>query len=245
MQQHDADRLMDSSALTSAAMDRTTLRQHARREAFKRIRQGFKSNVALAEALGDGFSPSYVSQLLNGHRGIGDDVATKIEDRLGIAPNMLDAIERFDVLTATGTVSSPGSEFTAVQRVLLKVSAGVTGYRVEHLEGNGPPIFFRTDWLVSRGFKADKLYALKVSGESMEPGLWDGDLIVMNSADTNLVDGEVFVANYEGEVVIKRLERNAGEWWLTSDNGHRFKPKKCDEHAEILGRVIYKQSERI
>jgi SOS-response transcriptional repressor LexA len=78
----------------------------------------------------------------------------------------------------------------------------------------------------------------------MEPGLWDGDLIVINSVDTQPKDGEVFVANYEGEVVIKRMERNAGEWWLTSDNP-RFKPKKCDEHAEIIGRVIYKQSERI
>ena len=138
----------------------------------------------------------------------------------------------------------PGDEFVAVQRVNLRVSAGVTGYRVEHLEGNGQPVFFRADWIASKGYKAEKLFALKVSGESMEPGLWDGDLIVMDSAQTAPVDGEVYVANYEGEVVVKRLERNAGEWWLTSDNP-RFKPKKCDEHAEILGRVIYKQSEKI
>jgi phage repressor protein C with HTH and peptisase S24 domain len=143
-----------------------------------------------------------------------------------------------------GQPSEPGPEFAPVARVLLKVSAGVTGFRVEHMEGNGPPVFFRVDWINARGYKAEKLMALKVSGESMEPGLWDGDLVVINSADTQPTDGEVFVANYEGEVVIKRLERNAGEWWLTSDNP-RFKPKKCDEHAELLGRVVYKQSERI
>lgn len=91
-----------------------------------------------------------------------------------------------DGFSASGSVTYPGSEFTAVQRVLLKVSAGVTGYRVEHIDGNGPPIFFRTDWLASRRLKSDRLYALKVSGESMEPGLWDGDLVVMNSADRTL-----------------------------------------------------------
>lgn len=30
--------------------------------------------------------------------------------------------------------------------------------------------------------------------------------------------------NYEGEVVIKRLERNAGEWWLTSEE-HKAKTR--------------------
>jgi len=140
--------------------------------------------------------------------------------------------------------AAPGPDFIPVERVLLKVSAGVTGYQVEHLQGNGPPIFFRADWIAAKGYRADKLIALRVTGDSMEPNLWDGDLVVLNSADTQPRDGEVFVANYEGEVVIKRLERNAGEWWLTSDNA-RHKPKRCDEHAELIGRVVYKQSERI
>lgn len=78
----------------------------------------------------------------------------------------------------------------------------------------------------------------------METSLWDGDLVVMNRADTTLKDGEVYVVNYEGELVIKRLSRDAGSWWLTSDNA-RYKPKRCDEHAEILGRVVYKQSEQL
>jgi phage repressor protein C with HTH and peptisase S24 domain len=148
---------------------------------------------------------------------------------------------------ATGNATpetAPGDEFVAIERVNINVSAGVTGFRVEHINGNGPPIFFRADWLASRGLKAAQLYALKVTGDSMEPNLWAGDLVVINSADTTPKDGEVFVANYEGEVIIKRLMRDSGEWWLTSDN-QRHKPKRCDEHAELIGRVIYKQSERI
>lgn len=140
--------------------------------------------------------------------------------------------------------SEPGHEFVAIERINLKVSAGVTGFAIEHLNGNGPPIFFRADWLKAEGLRADKLFALRVSGDSMEPSLWDGDLVVINSAATDPKDGIVFVVNYEGEPVIKRLERDAGDWWLTSDN-YRYKRKRCDEHAILIGQVIYKQSQRI
>lgn len=139
---------------------------------------------------------------------------------------------------------APGPEFVAIERINLKVSAGVTGFAIEHLNGNGPPIFFRADWLKAEGLRADRLLALRVSGDSMEPSLWDGDLVVINTAATEPKDGVAFVLNYEGEVLIKRLERDAGDWWLTSDN-QRYKRKRCDEHAILLGQVIYKQSQRI
>jgi phage repressor protein C with HTH and peptisase S24 domain len=61
------------------------------------------------------------------------------------------------------------------------------------------------------------------------------------------MDGEVFAANYDGELVVKRLVRDAGEWWLSSDNRdeRRYPRKRCDEHTFILGRIVHKQSERI
>ena len=138
----------------------------------------------------------------------------------------------------------PGDEFVPVQRVHIRASAGITGFAVEHIEGNGPPIFFRADWIAAKRLNPAQLYALKIVGSSMEPGLWDGDLVVLDSTDTSPKDGEVFVVNYEGEVLIKRLRRDVGAWWLDSDNA-RHKPKLCDEHAILIGRVIYKQSERI
>lgn len=141
----------------------------------------------------------------------------------------------------------PGDDYVAVQRVLFKLSAGVTGYQVEPLQGNGPPIFFRRDFFERNHYQPEKLLAVRISGQSMEPGLFDGDLIVLNSADSAPADGEVFAANYEGELVIKRLKRDSGEWWLASDNQdkRRYPDKRCDEHVTLIGRVIYKQSERI
>lgn len=143
--------------------------------------------------------------------------------------------------------TAPGQEYVSVARVFIKASAGITGWTIEHIHGNGQPIFFRADWLSENGYKANKLYALKVTGASMEPGLHNGDLVVINTMDTEPKDGEVFVVNYEGEVVIKRMKRDAGQWFLSSDNADktRYSDKLCDEHAQVVGRVIYKQSERI
>lgn len=134
-----------------------------------------------------------------------------------------------------------------IPRVKFKLSAGVTGYAVEVENGNGKPVFFRKDWFDLHGYVPEKMFAVRVSGPSMETSLWDGDLVVINTDDSTPQDGDVFAINFEGELVIKRLRRDAGEWWATSDNAdqRRYSPKRCTEDVKIIGRVVYKQSERI
>lgn len=139
-------------------------------------------------------------------------------------------------------------DFPAVKKVNLRVSAGITGFGVEPCTGDDSLIVFRADWYQSRRLKPENLLALKVSGASMEPNLYDGDVVVMNKADTELKDGEVFVFNLDGEVVIKRAVRDGGQWWLDSDNQDktRFTRKACPEGICIpLGKVIHRQTERI
>ena len=139
-------------------------------------------------------------------------------------------------------------DFPAVKKVNLRVSAGITGFGVEPCTGDDSLIVFRADWYQSRRLKPDNLLALKVSGASMEPNLYDGDVVVMNKADTELKDGEVFVFNLDGEVVIKRAVRDGGQWWLDSDNQDktRFTRKACPDGICIpLGKVIHRQTERI
>lgn len=138
-------------------------------------------------------------------------------------------------------------DLTPIQRVKFKLSAGVCGFAVEHEDGNGTPIFFRATWFKQHGYTPEKLFAVRVNGASMEPSLWDQDLVVVNTDDSTPVDGEVFAINYEGELVIKRMRRDSGEWFACSDNAdnRRFAPKRCHEGVCLIGRVVYKQSERI
>lgn len=135
-----------------------------------------------------------------------------------------------------------------IRRVKFRVEAGITGYSMCQENEDGNPIYFRKDWLQSRGYKPEKLVAVYVHGESMEPGLFDGDTVIVNIADKEPRDGEVYAVHYESGTLIKRLVRDAGTWWLSSDNPdkRRFERKECSgDLCTIIGRVIHKQSERI
>ena len=82
----------------------------------------------------------------------------------------------------------------------------------------------------------------------MEPALYDGDTVVVNTRDTKLVSGMVYVVNYEGEAVVKRMLRDAGQWWLASDNPdqRRYHRQLCKgTDCIVLGKVIRKESTHI
>lgn len=138
-------------------------------------------------------------------------------------------------------------DYPAVRRVLFKLSAGATGFGVDYSENLGPPIVFEREWYERRNLIPEKLFATSVSNGSMEPGLYDGDTVIVNTAGTEPKDGCVFAVNYEGELVIKRLVRDDGQWWLSSDNPdqRRYPRKVCHEGVVLLGQIVHKQSERI
>lgn len=204
-------------------------------------------------------SRTSVSFWLNDENGISAEASRALGEFFGVNPLWIETGE--DKKTAYGEFKSSFSiqgksreveiesseEFIKIKRVDLKLSAGITGYSVEYLNGDRAPIIFRRDWVESKGYNPEHLYALKVSGQSMETSLYDNDLVVINADDTKPLDGEVFAVNYEGELVIKRLIRQAGAWHLSSDNPdkRKYADKVCHENCIIIGRVIYKQSERI
>jgi len=138
-------------------------------------------------------------------------------------------------------------DYPAIRRVRFKLSAGVTGFGVDPIDEVGNPLAFRKDWYERRGFKPKDLLATTVSNGSMEPGLYDGDTVIVNTAQTQPRDGVVFAVNYEGEMVVKRLIRDDGQWWLSSDNPdqRRYPRKVCHEGVKLIGEVVHKQSERI
>ena len=138
-------------------------------------------------------------------------------------------------------------DYPAIRRVHFALSAGVHGYAVEYEEEPTAPIVFKRQWYERNGYRPEKLFAVRVMNGSMEPGLYDGDVVVVNTEATTPKDGCVFAVNYEGEMVIKRLVRDAGAWWLSSDNPdqRRYPRKVCDEHCILIGQIVHKQSERI
>lgn len=199
---------------------------------------------------------SMISQHCSGHRAISLEAATIYALGLGvdlaqISPRLARAVNKASSVSRRKSAELIDLEFhpdlAPVKRVMISVQAGISGYSIELQEEEGPPIFFRRDWLQSRSLKPENLVAVRVKGRSMEPGLWDGDLVVINLKDKTPVEGEVFAVKHEGNSVIKRMKRRNGQWWLISDSSDqiRHEPKICIESDEIIGRVVYKQSEVI
>lgn len=189
-----------------------------------------------------GVSPQAVQQWLAGETSPRGKNLEKLAGFLGVAPAEL------QYGTATKLIEFDSHpDLVPVKRVKFKLNAGVCGFAIELDNGDATPVFFRKDWIDKNNFNPDKLFAFRVSGASMEPSLWDGDLVVVDTNDPRPTDGDVFAVNYEGEMVIKRLRRDGGEWWVASDNAdqRRFAPKRCNGESLIIGRVVYKQSERI
>jgi len=134
-----------------------------------------------------------------------------------------------------------------IPKVKLRLSAGLSGFEVEPESYDGSTTTVPTDWMQRRGYSRDKLFAIRVKGESMEPTFYEDDLVVINTADKSPIDGDVYAINYEGEPVVKRMERDAGDWWLKSDNPdqRKYSRKICRGDAcIIIGKVVRKESER-
>lgn len=145
-------------------------------------------------------------------------------------------------------LSPDDPSLTQIRKVKLHVQAGITGFQVEPEHDDGDTQGVPTKWILKQGLSRDALLAITVRGESMEPALYEDDVIVVNTRDTALTDGAVYVVNYEGEVVVKRLQRDAGQWWLTSDNADQRKyHRKLCKGAEciLIGKVIRKESTHI
>lgn len=137
---------------------------------------------------------------------------------------------------------------TQIMKVKIRVQAGITGFQVEPEYHDGETQGVPTKWILQEGLRKDALVATVVRGESMEPALYQGDTVVVNTADKTLVSGSVYVVNYEGEAVVKRLLRDAGQWWLTSDNlDQRKYHRQLCKGAEciVIGKVIRKESSHI
>jgi len=201
---------------------------------------------------------------LKSNGSFGERVARRLEEQYKMGAGYLDRPPGEPALAAANQATDPlqlvpgakrvrlvdagDPSLTQIMKVKLKVQAGITGFQVEPEHHDGETQGVPTRWVLKEGLSRDALLAITVRGESMEPALHEGDVIVVNTRDIKPVDGVVYVVNYEGEVVVKRMIRDAGMWWLTSDNADQRKyGRKLCKGAEciVIGKVIRKESTHI
>jgi phage repressor protein C with HTH and peptisase S24 domain len=226
------------------------------RKAQKDGRKVYAADVMRAT----GVSRTSVSFWLSGENGIDAENARKAAAFLDVNPVWLETGEGTPELQPMSQVlglvglhnkvvpfNTDSRAHVEIRKVKLKLSAGITGFATEVENDDGRPISFMQSWFDERGYQPERLVAIKVKGESMEPTMSEGDTVVINTADVVPEDGIIFAVNYEGEAVIKRMLRDNGEWYLSSDNPdqRRYSKKRCaDDSCIIIGRIVVLQREK-
>lgn len=128
----------------------------------------------------------------------------------------------------------------------------IPGYHVAVSTGHGKlcpdeqikrHLAFRRKWLKFRGFVADGLAVVFASGDSMEPTIHTNNTLLVNTADTKLTDGSIFVLRFGEELYAKRLQKRFdGDILLISDNKeYEDQIVKADEidKLHIIGKVVW------
>lgn len=139
-------------------------------------------------------------------------------------------------------------DFIEIRRVEVQVSASPDGVSISFVSSPGEPIYFSRTYIDQNGWSAEKLYATRVSGQNMEGTVFDGDIVVVNTASVAPKDGVAFLVSYEeGSPVLSRMVRDAGQWWLTSDHPDkaRYPRKLFDSSVAVIGEAVRRMSSRV
>jgi phage repressor protein C with HTH and peptisase S24 domain len=138
----------------------------------------------------------------------------------------------------------PEGEFVMIPRLDVHLSAGNGHEQVEIDLVKDNPQAFRSEWIRLMRLKPAKLAAMRAAGDSMEPTIHDGDSLLVDTSQTNVVDGKVYALWYDGGERVKRLFRlPGGGLRIVSDNA-RFPTVEVAsgyaEHVRVIGRVVHR-----
>jgi repressor LexA len=172
-----------------------------------------------------GRNPAYLQQYLS--RGSPRELAERDRHRLAAYLGIDDA-----------QLGGPGRGAVPIPRLDIGASAGSGALADAEAQRAGlrfPPALLR-----QIGVRAEAASMIRVTGDSMEPTLVDGDEILVDG-DRRRVDarGGIFVVRVEGELLVKRLRPAVGGIDLVSDNPAypvRFARGGC---FDVLGRVAW------
>ncbi len=89
----------------------------------------------------------------------------------------------------------------------------------------------------------DEHFALKVTGDSMQPVLYDGDIVIVHQQN-DVENGQVAVVLLGDEATIKKVVKHDDYIELIAYNSY-YPPKRVDKGFKIIGRVIEARIKKI
>lgn len=202
-----------------------------------------------------GLSQPTLHRLLKGQTGRPSaDTLRRIAEHFGVT---VDDLLGRDLAAGTPTVNRDANVVALHPEDTTPLdSIQIKEYRVSFSAGNGrhasydvieesEPATYRLSWFHKTGVKPKNARRFKIVGDSMEPFLFAGDSVLIDTAETDparIMEGKVYAIRYGDDLRIKRLFRRLdGTLILRSDNpaykDEEVPPELAEEHISILGRV--------
>jgi phage repressor protein C with HTH and peptisase S24 domain len=133
----------------------------------------------------------------------------------------------------------PDIEFQNIPKVKARLSAGGGSFEVgSEIEGY---YSFRKDWLNVKGSPAG-MVLMDVFGNSMEPELKDGDTVLIDKSEKDILAGAIYALGVDDTIMVKRVEKHPGKLVLRSDNKNYlpvFLENQDIQNVRIIGKVIW------
>lgn len=150
-------------------------------------------------------------------------------------------------LAPTGQFESPKEDdYALIPHYSAKGEMG-SGFLNDHVEIKGN-LAFKKDWLAKMRVNPSALCAIYAEGSSMEPYIFEGDVVLLDLSDKEPKNRCVYAFTRPNDgVSIKRLvQQFSGGWVIRSDNPDKSmypdEPVSEDfiSQAPVLGRVIWR-----
>lgn len=94
------------------------------------------------------------------------------------------------------------------------------------------------------GSKPKDCRLMMVRGDSMEPFLFDRDMMMIDVTKNEVRDGKIYAIHFEGEALVKQLFKQAGGALTLHSYNHKY-PDRLVDHEDmgslaIAGEVVYR-----
>ncbi len=117
--------------------------------------------------------------------------------------------------TLPQTQKKVDSEFRKIPKVKARLCAGGGSFEVDSaIEGY---YAFRSDWLQRKG-NPQEMVLMDVMGDSMEPLIEEGDTVLIDQSQQEILAGKIYAIGVDDTVMVKRIEKHPGRLVLISTN---------------------------
>jgi phage repressor protein C with HTH and peptisase S24 domain len=126
----------------------------------------------------------------------------------------------------------------------LDIQAAAGSGMLNHHEETIGFLAFQASWLSRRGINPQNARVLTAKGDSMEPTIRDGDVLLVDTSIDNVINHGIYVLVYVGMLLVKRLSKKLdGSIIMRSDNRETYDdeviPFASLAEVFIAGRVMW------